>query len=140
MKLHTYLNFNGNCRAAFEFYEKHLGGKILMMMTHSEAPPDPHAPAGPAEHGSAILYSRMKLGETDLMGSDVPSERHKPMRSAYLSLTVDGAEEAERVFSLLSSGGEVFMPLQETFWAVRFAMLRDQFGTLWMVSAERPQA
>jgi PhnB protein len=135
MKLHTYLNFNGNCRAAFEFYEKHLGGKILAMMTHSEAP---SGPGSSGDWGSAILYARMSLGETELMASDIPPERQKPMRSVYLSLTTDGPQEAERTCALLSEGGEVIMPLQETFWAVRFGMLRDQFGTLWMVNAERP--
>ena len=142
MKLHTYLNFNGNCRAAFEFYEKHLGGKIVAMMTHSEAPSGPGSPGerGSGEWGSAILYARMALGETELMASDVPPERHKPMRSVYLSLSPDGPEEAERIYALLSERGEVIMPLQETFWAVRFGMLRDPFGTLWMINADRPAA
>jgi len=135
MKLHPYLNFNGNCRSAFEFYEKNLGGKILATMTHSEAPPGLKVPP---EWNSAILYARMTIGDTELMGSDVPPERHKPMRSVYLSLSVSGAEEAEHIFSVLSEGGEVFMPLQATFWAVRFATLRDKFGTLWMINADRP--
>ncbi len=135
MKLNPYLNFNGNCRAAFQYYEKHLGGKITAMMTHSEAPGgSPHGP----ELASAILHARITLGDTDVMASDVPPDRHQPMRSVYLSLSVAGPVEAERVFAALSQGGEVFMPLQETFWALRFAILRDQFGTLWMVSAERP--
>lgn len=135
MKLHTYLNFNGNCRAAFDFYEKHLGGKTQMMMTHAEAP------AGPQSHpdwGSAILHARMTIGDTELLASDVPPERHQPMRSAYLSLTLDSAEEADRIYGVLSEGGEVFMPIQETFWAYRFAILRDSFGTLWMINADKP--
>ncbi len=134
MKLYTYLNFNGNCRAAFAYYEKHLDGKILAMMTHSEAP----AGSGiPPEWGSAILYARMTLGETELMAADIPPDRQKPMRSAYLFLSVSGPDEAKRVFTALAEGGEIIMPLQETFWAARYAVVRDQFGTLWMINADR---
>ncbi len=86
---------------------------------------------------NAILYARIRIGETDLMGSDVPSERFQPMRSVYLSLSLDSIDEAERIFTLLSDGGEIFMPMQETFFAFRFAMLRDRFGTSWMIINER---
>jgi len=72
------------------------------------------------------------------MGADVPPERFQPMRSAYLSLTVSSTDEAERIYALLSDGGEIFMPMQETFFAIRFGMLRDKFGTSWMILHERP--
>jgi PhnB protein len=75
----------------------------------------------------------MDLGGTELLGADIPPDRFKPIRSAYLSLTLDSVEEAERVYALLSDGGEVFMPMEETFFATRFAMLRDKFGTSWML-------
>jgi PhnB protein len=109
MKLHTYLNYGGNCAQAFRFYEKHLGGKITMMMTHSE---QPNAKDAPPDQKDAILYARMSIGETDLMGSDVPAERFQPMRSVYLSLSVNTRGEAERIVALLSDGGETFMPMQ----------------------------
>jgi PhnB protein len=80
----------------------------------------------------------MTIGETDIMGSDVPKERFQPMRSVYLSLSVGSTDEAERIHKLLSEGGEIFMPMQETFFAFRFSMLRDKFGTSWMVIHERP--
>jgi PhnB protein len=134
MKLHTYLNYGGNCEQAFRFYEQHLGGRISMMMTQGQ---QPNAKDVPPDQINAILYARMSLGETDLLGSDVPSERFQPMRSVYLSLSVNTIHEAERIFALLSDGGEVFMPMQETFFAFRFAMLRDKFGTSWMVINER---
>ena len=137
MKLNPYLNFNGNCRPAFEYYEKHLGGKILAMMNHAEVPA---GTAGRPEWGSAILHARIALGDTVVMASDVPPDVQQPMRSVYLSLSVDSPEEAERIFPLLSDGGEVCMPLQETFWAHRFAITRDRFGTLWMINAEKPMA
>jgi PhnB protein len=72
------------------------------------------------------------------MGADVPPERFQPMRSVYLSLTVDSVIEAERIYALLSDGGDIFMPMEETFFAIRFGMLRDKFGTSWMILHERP--
>jgi PhnB protein len=123
MKLHTYLNYGGNCAQAFRFYEKHLSGKITMMMTHGE---QPNAKDVPPNQKNAILYARMSIGETDLMGSDVPSERFQPMRSVYLSLSLNSIGEAERIFALLSDGGEIFMPMQETFFAHRFAIINER--------------
>jgi len=135
MKLFTYLNYGGNCEQAFRFYEKHLGGKIIMMVTHGQQP-DPSKVA--PDWKNAILHARMDIGETTLLGADVPPERFQPMRSAYLSLLVGSSEEAERIYALLSDGGQIFMPMEETFFAFRFAMLRDKFGTSWMIIHERP--
>ena len=136
MKLNPYLNFGGNCEQAFRFYEQHLGGRITMMMRRGEQP-------GPGDTwpGSeqSIQYAIMRIAETEVMGSDVAPDRFQPMRSAYLSLTVDGADEAERIYGLLSDGGQVFMKMEETFFAVRFAMLRDRFGVSWMIVALKPQ-
>ena len=73
------------------------------------------------------------------MGSDVPPERFQPMRSVYLSLTVEGADEAERIWALLSDGGQIFMPMEETFFATRFGQLRDKFGTSWMILTLKSQ-
>ena len=136
MRLNTFLNFGGNCEQAFRFYEQHLGGEITMLMRRAE---QLHQPATWPGWEQSIQYAIMKIGETELMGSDVEPDRFQPMRSAYLSLTVDGANEAERIFKLLSDGGEVFMPMEESFFAVRFGMLRDKFGTSWMILALKPQ-
>ncbi len=135
MKLHTYLNFGGNCEEAFRFYEKNLGGKIEMMMRYADQPDPKNVPPGTEKY---VLYLNMTIGETQLMGSDVPPERFQPMRSVYLSLAVDSSAEAERIFKLLSEGGEVFMPMEETFFAHRFGMLRDRFGTSWMILHQKP--
>ena len=135
MRLYTYLNYSGNCEQAFRFYEEHLGGRITMMMRHGQRPStDSNVPP---DWKDAVLHARIDIGETDLMGADIPSA--KPMRSAYLSLLVSGTEEAERIYALLSDGGEIFMPMQETFFALRFAMVRDRFGTSWMILHERPE-
>jgi len=135
MKLYTYLNYNGNCQEAFRFYEQHLGGKITMMMTHGQAP---SLSAVPPHWKEAILHARMNIGETELMGADIPN--CQPMRSAYLTLLVSSIDEAERIYATLSDGGEIFMPMTETFFAFRFGQLRDKFGTSWMILHERPRS
>ena len=134
MKMNTYVNFAGKCREAFQFYEKHLGGKISMMMTHGEAP---DAGKVKPDWKDAVLHARIVVAGTELMGADIPTAQ--PMRSAYLSLGMDSDAEAERVFAALSEGGEVFAPIQETFFATRYAQLRDRFGINWMIIRERPR-
>ncbi len=135
MKLHTFLNYGGNCEQAFRFYERHLGGKITLMMTRDELP---NRDEIPPDQRKTIVHARLTIGGTELMAADVVSGHFQPMRSAYLSLTIDSIEEAERIYALLAEGGEIFMPIQETFYASRFAMLRDRFGTSWMILHERP--
>lgn len=135
MKLNPYLNFGGNCEEAFRFYEKHLGGKINSMMRFADQPDPKNVPPGTEKF---VLYANMTLGGTELMASDAPPARHQPMRSVYLSLGVDSNEEAERIHGLLAEGGEVFMTMGETFFAHRFGMLRDKFGTSWMIIHQRP--
>ena len=133
MKLDVYLNYAGNCEQAFRYYEQHLGGRITMLMTHGQGP---NAATLPAEHRSAILHARLELGNTVLMGADIPNSQ--PMRSAYLTLSVDSEKEAERLYALQADGGQVFMAMEKTFFANRFAMLRDRFGTSWMLLHEVP--
>jgi PhnB protein len=132
MKLDVYLNYAGNCEQAFRFYEQQLGGRITGMTPHGEQS------NVPADWKRAILHARIEIGGTVLMGADIPGAQ--PMRSAYLTLTLDSVQEAERVYALLSEGGEIFMKMAETFFASRFAMLRDRFGTSWMLLHERPPA
>ena len=135
MQLYTYLNYGGNCKEAFEFYERHLGGKIAMLQKHGEMPnPGQAIP----NWGDKVLHARMEIGETVLMGADIPPDVFKPMRSAYLSLIVDSVDEADRIYAVLMKDGEIFMKMQETFFADRFAMFRDRFGTSWMLLHEKP--
>jgi PhnB protein len=133
MKLYTQLNFGGNCEEAFRFYEKHLGGKITMMMKQSDAP------GAPSGAGKAIIHARMDIGDTVLIANDVPANAFQKMRSAYMYLSVDSVKDAERIHKLLAEGGEIFMPLEETFYATRFSMLRDRFGVSWTIINERPR-
>ena len=128
MKLSIYVNYKENCREAFLFYEKNLGGRITSVTTFAEMPG-----AGPIAEGreDKIVHARMEIGGSVLMGADIPHA--EPMRSAYLTLNFDSAEEAERIYTLLSENGEIFMKMEQTAFASRFAMLRDRFGTSWML-------
>jgi PhnB protein len=132
MKLYTQLNFGGNCEEAFRFYEKHLGGKITMMMNQGQAP------GAPGGAGNAIIHARMDIGDTVLIANDVPPTVFQKIRSVYMYLSLDSAKEAERIHELLAEGGEIFMPMEETFYASRFSMLRDRFGVSWSIIHERP--
>jgi PhnB protein len=127
MKLDIYLNYRGNCEEAFRFYEKHLGGKITGLVRHGEQP----NPNVPADWKDKITHARIEIGTTVLMGADIPQS--EPMRSAYLSLTVDNEADADRLYALLTDGGQIFMKMEQTPFANRFAMLRDKFGTSWML-------
>ncbi len=135
MKLRTYLNYGGNCAEAFKFYEERLGAKIGVMMTHEQMPDPSNVKP---EWRKAILHARITIGDTEVMASDVPPEIFQPMRSVYLALNVTSDAEAERLYALLADGGEIYMPMGETFFATRFGQLRDKFGTPWMIIHERP--
>lgn len=134
MQLHPYLNFNGTCDAAFKFYEKVLGGKITLKLRFGETPMAEQCPPGSQEQ---IAHVRLESGSMVLLGSDCPPEYFEKAQGTVLSLNVDSIAEAERVFNALKENGTVKMPLEKTFWAVRFAMLTDQFGTPWMVNCEK---
>jgi PhnB protein len=133
MKLNPYLSFNGQCEAAFKFYERALGGKIEAMLPHEGSPMEQHVPP---EWRSKIMHARLSVGDVVLMGSDAPPDRYRPMQGFSVTLGIDDPAEAERVFHALSEKGTVHMPIQKTFWAVRFGMLVDQFGTPWMINCE----
>jgi PhnB protein len=133
MHLNPYLNFNRNCTAAFRFYEKNLGGKIEMMMTFAESP---MADEVLATYRDQIMHERMTIGDQVFMGCDAPHARLEPMKGFLVSLQVDTAAEAEKIFKALAEKRSVSMPIQKTFWAERFGALVDQFGTPWMVNYE----
>ena len=130
MRLDVYVNYRGTCEEAFRFYERHLGGRIGGIMKHSQMP----NPQIPADWKDKVLHARIEIGSAVLMGADIPQA--DPMRSAYLTLTLDREDEAERIYALLIDGGEVFMKMEKTHFANRFAMLRDRFGTSWMLLHE----
>jgi PhnB protein len=133
MKIDPYLNFNGQCEEAFRFYERVLGGRIETMMTHENTPIAGEVPPG---WEGKILHARLIVGDQVLMGSDSPPEYYARPQGLYVSLNVDAPADAERIFRALADRGTVTMPLEKTFWAARFGMLVDRFGTPWMINCE----
>ena len=133
MQLIPYLTFNGNCEAAFKFYEKCLGGKIGMIMTHGESP---MASQVPENWRSKIMHASMTVGGAALMGSDAPPDHYQKPAGFSVSFSVEKPADAERIFKSLSESGTVQMALQKTFWAERFGTLVDKFGIPWMISCE----
>jgi PhnB protein len=134
MQLNPYLMFNGQCEVAFKFYAKILGGQIVAMMPHEGTPAEEQVPP---EWRKKIIHARLVVGDKVLMGSDAPPARQEERKGFSVTLGIDDPKEAERIFHELAENGTVRMPIQETFWALRFGMLLDQFGTPWMINCER---
>jgi PhnB protein len=132
IQINPYLNFNGQCRAAFEFYASCLGGKIEMMQAHGDSPMKDQTPR---EWHDRILHARLTAGDAVLMGSDQPPGQEETAQGMWVSLNVDRSADAERIFNALAEGGQVRMPIQRTFWGL-FGMTVDRFGTPWMVNCE----
>ena len=133
MQLTPYLNFSGNCEEAFKFYEQCLGGKIVAMIVHASTPAEALVPP---ERRDKIMHARLQVGDATLMGSDNPPEYAKAMQGMYVFLNTENTAEAERVFHALAEGGDIKMPIEETFWALRFGIVVDRFGTPWMVNCQ----
>ena len=131
MQWNPYLTLDGQCEAAFQFYEQCLGGKIVTMMTYGDSPMAEQAPPGWRQK---ILHATFALDGQTLGGADVPPEYYQKAQGLSVALNLNDAAEAERVFQALAEEGMVQMPLQQTFWAARFGMLVDRFGTPWMIN------
>ena len=134
MVLNPYLTFNGQCEAAFKFYEQCLGGKIEAMIPHAGTPVEKQVPP---EWRNKILHATLRAGGATLMGSDAPPDRYEQSKGFSVMLQIDEPADAERIFHALEEQGTVRMPLQQTFWAARFGMLVDQFGIPWMINCNQ---
>jgi PhnB protein len=134
MQIQPYLFFNGDCEAAFNFYERCLGGKIEAMLTHAGTPAEQQVPA---EWRDKILHARLVVGDAVLMASDAPPGHYQKPQGFSVSVQIGEPGRAEEVFHALADGGTVTMPIQETFFAARFGMLVDKFGTHWMVNCDK---
>lgn len=135
MKIDPYLMFDGTCAEAFRYYERCFKGRIEMMLTYAEAPPDDEM-AGMDKN--RIMHASLEVSGQKIMASDCPPGRFEPMRGLWVSLNVESIGEAERIFKELSDKGAVVMPIAETFWAARFGMTVDRFGTPWMINCDKP--
>ncbi|HSF74092.1 MAG TPA: VOC family protein [Microcoleus sp.] len=133
MQSNIYLFFDGECEAAFKFYEQCLGGKIDEMMTYGDAPMSEEIPS---EQRDRIMHANLTVGAMVLMGSDTPPDGFQKPQGFSVNLQFDDLVEAERIFQKLAENGTVKMPFQETFWSTRFGMLVDRFGTPWMINVQ----
>lgn len=136
MKLNPYLNFPGTCEEAMNAYAKVLGGEIVAMLAYGDMPGDYPIPD---EMRKKIAHARIVIGDQVIMASDSGPDRFKPMQGVSVTLNIPEPAEAERVFKALVEGGTAIMPLEETFWAHKFGVLVDRFGTQWMVNCEKPE-
>lgn len=135
MQLNPYLTFNGQCEAAFKFYEKCLGGKIEAMLTHEGTPAEQGVPP---EWRKKILHARLTVGDQVLMASDAPPDRYEKPQGFSVSLNVNVPADAERIFHALAENGKVQMPLEQTFWAIRFGMVWiDSAYRGWLTASEQ---
>jgi PhnB protein len=135
IQLNPYLTFNGTCEAAFKFYAQCLGGRIEYIVTYESRPKEYPVPA---EWRDKILHATLRVGDQMLMGGDALPDRYQKPQGFGLTLGLNDPTEAERIFKALAENGTVEMALQETFWAVRFGVLVDQFGIPWTINCERP--
>jgi PhnB protein len=137
-QINAYVFFDGTCAEAMRFYERTLGGKMEMMMTHAEAPKVPNAPPSPPGAAERIMHARLSIdGGGTLMASDsMVGQPYGGMKGFSLSLGYPSVAEGKRVFDALAAGGQVTMPFAKTFWAEGFGMLVDRYGTPWMVNVE----
>jgi PhnB protein len=129
------ISFNGQCEEAFRFYENCLGGKIDIMMTWGDSP---MAKEVPADWAGKIIHASIKIGAQELTGGDSPGARYEKPQGFSVLLNLTDIAESERIYKALSAGGQTKMQLQETFWAARFAMVTDRFGTPWMINCSKP--
>jgi PhnB protein len=135
MQTSTHLHFNGNCRQAFDFYARTFSGNIEFAMTYGEAP---GAEKVPAAMRNQIIHARLNLGKQFLLGMDASPDHYHAPQGFNVMADVDKPADAERLFKALAEGGTISMPFGETFWAQRFGMVTDRFGTPWMVNCAKP--
>ena len=136
MRLIPYLNFDGDCRQAFDFYAKALDGELIgAPMTYGESP---MADQCPPETHARIMHAQIDADGATLMGADGPPDMAQRKSATCINVDVKSVEEAERIFAALSEGGKIDMPMAETFWAKRWGALTDRYGKPWMVNCMKP--
>jgi PhnB protein len=134
MQITPYLSFDGQCAAAFKFYERVLDGKVTFQMTWGEMP---GADKFPAETHKLIMHSTLSVGDEVLMGADSPPGSYQKPSGMNVSLHLKDTAEGERIFKALAENGTMIMPFEKTFWSPGFGMCIDQFGIPWMINCEQ---
>lgn len=136
MRMNPYLVMNGNAREAVAFYQKALDATLVGLQTFGDMPSDPNHPT-PDAMKDLVMHAMLKVGETDLMFSDtMPNMPHQPGNQVQVTLVTDSAATSQRIFAALSEGGQVIMPVQETFWSPAYGQLTDKFGVPWQINTE----
>ena len=133
MQVSPYLSFKGDCEDAFKFYERTLGAKIEGLFRYGGSPMSEMVGADWAEK---VMHGSIRIDDQVIMGADMAGENYQAPQGVSLSLHMKSAEESEALFAALSEGGQVTLPIQQTFWAERFGMLVDRFGVPWMINCE----
>jgi len=133
MTITPLLAFRGDCRDAFRLYERALGGTIVTMLTYAASP---QAATVPPDWREKIAHATLRIGDQVLMGGDPLPEQYQAMQGVQLTVGITDPVEADRVFAALAEDGTVNMPLQETFWALRFGAVVDRFGISWLINCE----
>lgn len=134
MQIMTQLAFGGQCRQAFEFYEKVLGGRISVMNAFGDSV-SKLPPGSTASAPDQIRFAELRVGDFVILGNDVPQNEFAPMRGFHIALHLKTEDEARLIFEALSDGGEVETPLSDLAWSSAFGTLTDRFGTPWLVLA-----
>jgi len=133
MQVSPYLSFRGDCEAAFTFYERCLGAQKGAMFRYAGSP---MADSVPTDWADKIMHGSVTVGGQTLMAADVSPEQYEAPKGFSLSLQIEKAPDAERIFRDLSDGGRIVMPLEKTFWAERFGVVVDPFGIQWLINCE----
>jgi PhnB protein len=138
MQINTYLNFNGTCEEAFQFYARTLGGTIEAMIPHRGTPAAEHVAA---DWQDKIMHAKLTAGDAVLMGSDAPADGHSAPGGFAVAVHTQDPAEADRIFAALAENATaVTLPIQQTFWSIRFGMVTDRFGVPWMVNCAQAPA
>lgn len=135
MKVMAQLAFNGNCREAFDLYEKVLNGKIKVMNSLGDTRDVPLPPGSSPSAAEHIRFAALQVGDCELLGNDVPPDEFEPMRGFNIALHTPSVAEATRIFNTLAQGGEITTPLTKVAWSPAFGQLVDRFGTPWLILA-----
>jgi PhnB protein len=133
MQINPYLSFNGQCEAAFKFYEQCLGGQLGPIFRYAGSPMEHQVPA---DWQDKVMHGSLTVGGQEFMGGDVAPDSYEEPKGFSLSIQIKSTDEAERIFRELEKNGKVKMPLEKTFWAARFGMVVDRFGIPWLINCE----
>jgi PhnB protein len=136
MPIEPYLNFDGRCEEAIEFYKKGLGAECTMLIRVSDSPEQPPGGVTPGTENK-IMHATLRIGDANIMLSDGYCKGSASFSGITLSLSVPNQAAADRAFNALSDGGKIHMPLTKTFFSPRFGMVADRFGVPWMVIVPR---